>query len=850
MGPARSLAAGVVAGLGLSALRAPCGLDALQVHAADPTTAATVRALAWLAIGFGLSRRAQRAGDLEPRTLVLGATVGFFVHAGLLGRLAAPAGVLGVVVTVALLALAMALVARPRLDRAASEGERAAQPSLAEAAGLALAAAGATLALDGPARALRLLGLGTMDDDAHVALVLLALVAVGTIAFGGLARGRRAPVVLAAGLALVPGAGAFAWNKVAKLADPEQFAQRLGRFGVDPSQHGTLIWNASLAAGVLVLPAFVLGIALTGARRPRRLGAVAAGAALGTGLSALAWSYGTEPADPARALEAFPHARTLLLGGVAAGVGAVVALLVSSLPDARRRNVGLAACAAGVLLPLAQSPGPWQLVSPWDVSRPDPSLVHHDGRGFAAVEADRRGGRVVTFDRRRVSPGAPDARADAQQIVLSLAALELFPNASESRRILLVGVPTAERVGLIRSVGDVELEHTLLEEPVADPFEEWLLRGLTPDSTPVPPQTARERIAAGVYDLVIAPTVRGVELAPRGVMDRALGPARRVAPHAWKVPESTALVVWIDTSDDLVGETLGDRVLLASDGLDGLAVGVLHGRARGWPLDPPAGLPRAWRLGSPELRAPLAGWMERPRERVQKNRAAFARRLVEGAREEGPAIFATALAGHLGVQGPSPAWATEAEAREFDDASLEAFGRAAVLLGNDPFVRRTSEAVARMLVDKRMPERVLKNFEEPARAHAPWPELVDALAIADVELLDPERALGRLGILIELDPSAPAPLLARSRVLLELDRRDAARDDLERVLALRPTAREARRTLALGLWELGDERAEGLLQAYLRSHPDDAEVREVLMAGREPEPLGPPGPEDTDSPQD
>jgi len=157
-----------------------------------------------------------------------------------------------------------------------------------ECAGIVLCGVGAAIALETVARPLRSLGLGTAIDDAAAGTVFLTLVWIGALGFGpALGNGRARVGVRLLGPALIALGAFVGWWFLGRFQEPGALGRQLALFGVQTIEQGTWRWTLAVAAPVLIVPALLLGTWCAAVLDPRRIGAFAAGAALG--LVVLVW---------------------------------------------------------------------------------------------------------------------------------------------------------------------------------------------------------------------------------------------------------------------------------------------------------------------------------------------------------------------------------------------------------------------------------------------------------------------------------------------------------------------------------------------------------------------------------
>ena len=273
----RCLALGALAGVALSLARAPLGASLVSLPAVGASGAALYRGLALAAIALALLPARVVSAPKDCGALLSGVLAGFALHGLLLSKELEVGGPASLLLFLALLAAGML---------AAGTGPRAPEetrPGPLAIVGLALGGAGAAIALESVARGVRLLGLGTPHDDTLFSLTFLAALLAGALAFGPLLTGSRRLPVLAPGLAL----GALACLYSTRLLG--QFSSREGLdlflraqpWDLDLAWVGRLAGGALIGGRIFLLPGFVLGAALWGARHRVELASVLGGAALG-----------------------------------------------------------------------------------------------------------------------------------------------------------------------------------------------------------------------------------------------------------------------------------------------------------------------------------------------------------------------------------------------------------------------------------------------------------------------------------------------------------------------------------------------------------------------------------------
>lgn len=815
------LVLGTLAGVLLSALRPQRGVDPGTLTALGTWTPCVLRAALAAALALAVAPRRRDAGRApSPTALLVGAALGFAVHATwlepwLMPLGLAPQGWTGLLGTLAAGGLALVVLGGER--RAPAGDEPAA--GAAELAGIALAAGGATVALASLERPLALLSSGLRDDGAVFGAVALALAALGAGAFGAPLRRALGPrAALPGGLALAAAAAAVGLAALQPLSDRAGLDTYLRKYGLDPSNLGMLGYDALLGGRALVAPCLLLGAALATLRRRGALSATLAGTALGLlavplGLDA---AGGTLEIEGTRGLAA---ERLLPAGALVAGLGAILALVGG--PAARGpRLAGIALAAGAGLCALWFGPRASVPLSPWERFRPQPSWMHESAVGLLTIER-RADGPAVTVDRARVTPA--DAERDAELFALSM---ELVPErARRGARVLLVGQLTAWRALELANLGVASVDRTAPWHASLPEIEARELEGhRRPSGAILSPSEARRRIAAGEYDLIVAPPTEG---------------AAPVAP-ALDVPSGAVAVRWLRSRDWLADRDLGDGVLVAADPFGDLIVAVVDGadgHAALWPAGEPVARPDAWRwLGTRLL------------EREQAAAEALAGRLARAAAGTPLERFARGLAAHYAAQRRSSPWDTAEQAVELDDEALADLSAGALGLRDHPTVRSFWNRAAGVLVGKRAIDEIERHVAPLAQAELdagrPWPELERARVRADLELLDPAMAAWRLLRLIELEPTSLDLRMTCADAMLRAGDAEGAVEQVRVVLEVQPDRHDAERLLAIALARAGDPAAAERIEALLREDPGDDALRAYLLPGPLPpyEPEFDPGP--------
>jgi len=729
-------ALGFVLGALLIACVATSAVDLLELPFGPPEERYAVRALGWLVAALVLLVAGPAVASRRSVELLRGAALGVLVHAFFGPRelpLAVAAG----------LSLALALAVREgarrlsrigstspgRLTSPGSPGSEDPWPRWCAASlpTSLLGGLGAALVFEGIARPLRLLGAGHAPDDSVFAATLALLVAVGAASVGRLADafGReraRGIGTVAVFVGLTGALGYLGLGFVGGVASPGGLREYLARVHTDTSMRGTWGYDLVLAGPAFLLPAFALGAALRPARR-RELLAMLLGAAAATWLvPALLAREGASSAGLAR------------VGALACGLSAGWAFLIGKRSRSARLSglgLALAVCALAALVPT----GPLYVVQPWSRAPRRPDWAGETPAGQWTLTGQRTDFPEVALDGVALTPGLERAAGDAECLRLSVALVPEERRAGMS--VLVVGPLTPGRALALKVAGAARIDRVTAGAP-----RELEARVLAAATVPLPDAgelldvaRARENLAAGEYDLVLVPPVPG--RAP---------PVTGVRP-----PLDTIVVLWLDAGAALASRPFARPVLLALHELEDLAAGLAWGGA------PPA-TPRpdevcALPAGEPLEAEPTLAWLVvRERDRPRLARARFAERLARATRGSEWAQLASGLARLYAAQRPSSPFESPAERVELDAAALDELRAAALARRPDELTRAVWNALARVLSGKRDVERIDACLAPLARAHPPWKELEMALARADLEALEPARAVERLRALVAAEP--------------------------------------------------------------------------------------------------
>jgi len=812
-----ALVFGLAAGVVLCAVRAPRGLDLIQTQATSPAVAYGWRAAALgvAALGLALAR-----GPLAIGPLLLGLVVGF----GSAGLLVDPwvdvQSSTGLFAWLALGAVALAIVGRrvPAADAPARTGPL-------RSAGVLLAGFGFALAADALGDWSSLWQAGRPLDASTSTTIFLALAWLGYASFKDLVRstglGKSGRIALTGGLAL---ASAGALGGIALLGDVASkpaLEAYVGSFGVYPTSHPNWDFQGLLAARGWALAGLIAGIALAGARGRRDLALVAAGAAV-----AHAALPGLRPLFFERAGDAGPAAAACAATGTVVALGGLAAVAF----DARARGagrlwavaLGLAALAAVLFVPRP----PATPLSPWGLAEPDQELGLARSVGYLSVESARGFSEVLTVDRRRVSPIFEEEEADRVRMELSVALLA--PDVVErGARVLFVGALTPARVRALSAVGVTELDRTAPWYDELAAIEAELFDDNPPPGELVPPGDALDRVEAGDWDLVISPPSFG---------------GRTVVPPLAPGP-GTVVVCWVLAEHQASDLDWGDEVLVATDGVLDLGIGIVAGDwdpARAGSPNPDLFRARDARValypaGSPIRRAPGVSRLHlTPFQRAHDPVVRTVERLASGARTERQEHLTRGLVEHQAVQLPDPNWADRVTGPEIDFDALAELRDAALGELPDATTAYLWEGLARMLILKRDIQAIF-DFVAPIAADRPfWPRLQEVLAHADREFLEPEAAAARFERLVELQPFDLEMRLVLAETLEQAGRPDDAARQYARCLEIQPGRHDIERRLAMAWVRAGNVRGPALVEELLAEDPDDEELASFLGPGPYP----------------
>ena len=841
----RSSAFGLVAGVLLSAMRAPKGLDWTQLQAVDGWTAALFRAGALCAIAlFADPRRPAFRRGVRALSMLLAVWAGHAAHGLLLVSRFEPESRAGFALLLVTLSALLWFLAGP-VRREEPERADEAWPALggAERVGWALAGIGAAIALETLAHQVRLFGIGVPEDDTVIGSVFLLTVLVGALCFGRLfARPGWERAVAAIGVAAACAATLHGMGFLARLKmDP--LDMHLKGFGMDSSSIGQ--WNATavLAGGAFVAAGFVLGTALFALRHPARLGTLLAGAALGLLLRPPLQDALTHPmalpdeyATPWVWLLAFT-------GTCAASVGALLAVGTGE-RGVRRWGACLVVLAAPGAAALVR-PVIWTF-SPWYVAEVHPVLAMPSSAGLVTVEPVPDGTLIVTVDRERVTPTFDEVTIDERRIAWAWMLLD-EETRERGPRLLVVGQMTPGRAQMLQRLRPARLDRTAPWFEALEAVDDILFDGGDASAAGmiVSPGDARRAVDDGAYDLVLALPSHGPILPPRSASYIPWGTVEAPVLASLDVPEGTLGVAWLDAGGPLVERDLSGEVMIAMDSFRFPSLGVIRGDRDLSHADAPLLFEGGDARGHVDVAARLT-FMARDRNLLFF--APLFERLAAAAEGTANEELARGLALHFAAQERSSPFESLAQAVEVDEDALRAFH--AAIAGRselDAFTRHLWEDIARLLTEKRMPDLVLTYVESVAEAYAPWPVLDRALGTAYRELLEPADALRFLHRAQEELPYDVPLHQECADLALEVGEPERAAAYLREALEVQPSRFDLRRSLAIALAEAGDPAGEALLQELLAEEPEDEVLLDHLKEGpagpgaAPADPLAPPG---------
>ncbi|MBL8859601.1 MAG: tetratricopeptide repeat protein [Planctomycetes bacterium] len=813
---ATTILLGFLGGFMLSRMRAMPGGDVLSWT--GPEHPFIPRILILIVAGIALWRFSGRVSWIVPAAV----TLGFAVHGFAFG----PAHGLPWIM-LALAAIAAFISAPARSQPAPIEAEDVAQPArIGECLGLLFAGAGLSIGLEAIARHVRLFGAGLAQDDTVFATAFLALTALGTAAFGAMASARSArrlsfPVLIAAAAAACFASLSF----LNVVADGRGLRPFLERWNLRPADFGSLPWDLLIGSAAFVAPALLVGAALAGARGRGSLASAVIGAGAGLAVVDLLFSRGNADLDQAALFSAHlvPIATLIAIGGAA------LALLSETQRKPRARYIALLLLVPCGIPGLVRTTKPIMVLSPWEGHMVLPFVVIENAAGLVTVEPSVRNFRIATLNRRLLTPDRDTVEADAQRINDSFA---LLPQDSGPARVLFVGQLTALRAATLALHSPARIDRTAAWHKSMAVLESQLFAREGQPSLPVPEgdvislATARERIASGAYDLVIAVPFPGDAPA----IDPAPAPATTTIVR-WLALDEPLAQVANENSATLAGSDLVHPVVLSADGLDQPAFGIVTNGTLA-----PHDSPRRVRAFAFERDDEATCPWQRVRSlwgvRADRARASTFRALERAT----PGALASALSKFYSAQVPSSPFESPSQRVELYADALAEFERAAREEPLDPFLRSAWNWIARVLIEKRDVTLIDTYLAPLAAAHPDWSMIEIALAYADLEGLEPDAAILRLQRIVERENTNARAWFALAESY-EIDGQlEEAVRAFRRTCELVPDRVPLRRRLAMALCRVEDPEGRRLVQELLTANPADEDLKVFLEPGPPPPP--------------
>ena len=818
----RSLSTGVLAGALLSVARVPIGYEAFATPAVPASISYGVRAAALiaLAVAFVFAKASFENGRKPALLLLTGALCGFAAHA----RFRLQFGGVGVGTTCALsliLAAAIALIGR---RGSAEEFERSKRSQVFEQLGLATCGVGLALAFEGIARHARLLTAQTEVDDSVLTLVLFASLSIGTLAAASAFRNTNPlRVGIPVWSALAALICCLSLRTLGQLASTRGLDRFVREYGVIEFTRGHFLYDLALGGVLFALPAAALGVALWCGRRLDWATLIFGGAA---GLISVPYWLGNSQVFPVIDSAAPSSAGLVPTGAIIAAIGANLYCLTASNLTITRRMAGVTVAVACITASLFVPRDALPIAAPWSRRPLLPSLAIDTPEGLLVVEPTGIGIERVTLDRRAVTPGADRAVADSLRLDTTF---ELLPATARNRgdlQVLIVGQLTPGRAQGLTKHAVSRVDRTAAWHESMSALEKHLFRHESvalPAGEVLSLETARKRVESGEYDLIWIPSVAGE------TSEFNLDSLEPLSPN-------TTLVAWLDVGRSSALRTLPQRGVLVTAAATELAVAFTNS-------------PNPERFGTPDLDVlrliqlgdslPSYSVFDdlqlRMYERGGVETAAFANRLMianSGGEFEG---VTQAFAHFHSIQHPSSPWATEAEATELDERTLQLLSDSILASPPDRFAKQWTLAIAEVLVGKRRIDLVSRYIEPIAEAYQPWPELELALVQAELEGLLFREALMRLDRIGNFAKSESDSVVYRARALVGLEReREAVSTLAEAYGSGGPVAERLRVPLAQTLIIIHGEHALEHIPSGLPGNLLLAEtLREMLGGGHE-----------------
>ncbi len=804
----REFCVGGVGGALLSIARPPAGIALEEWMTPTGERQALWRAGALIVVALGWIARRPRAESARFPALeiALGSAAGFAIHGLVFADLAVfdatwKWGLALVAGLVAMLALgsgepdAREPDARESGARESGARESVAATPLAQRFTLALCGGGLALVFSALSSRLCLLGAGTRADETIFGATALILFAVGVFAFAPLLRRLElAPTWFALGLCAAALFALPSLEFLGTLAMPRAYLDLLSRFGLDTSMRGSLTCDGLLALRVFALPALCAGAAFAALRSASSLGWAMLGAAVAVILQPH-WLGGFD-ASTVEAV-AIQGSERAAHGAEIAALGALLTAVVGASGAWRSSLVIALGSGACLLLARTAQPPPVLPLSPWGKIPPRVEWIRETPEGLLTVELQGGRGRVVTLDRRLLTPTVEDLPADELRWRCAL---------EQREALMLLGWLTPERALLLSVLGVTSVQQVTPWPELESDVLALLLGG---SDLPVGLLLDRDGMRW-----------RATDIATVGSSCMIVGPPVEVAARATACVEDRLCALgWIFAHGDSAQVPWGggslfatEQVIASCTHIEDLCFAVCDSPSVDWRGRQPA--------GSRALFGTLAQVLRSLPERERAARVAGAERLARG----GTGAAARAAALIAAAQVPSSPFESRAQRTELDSTALELLRVSGLAAEPAGFERQLDESVADVLEGRRDLDG-LDSFARPlADAHPTWPRLQRSAARADWEFLDWASCASRLERVVQSTPYDLQARLWLSDSLLRAGESSAALQAALDLLAIQPGRFDAERLRAIAAVRAGDPRSGSWLTPLLREHPEDPEL--------------------------
>ena len=443
--------------------------------------------------------------------------------------------------------------------------------------------------------------------------------------------------------------------------------------------------------------------------------------------------------------------------------------------------------------------------------------------GMFTLEGRRFGVEIVTLNRRELSPGAARARLDADRLQLSMRLINPFVRARKEARVLFIGQITPGRWLTLQQEGAARVDRSAAWWRAMQTLENELFP--TPERPPgdiLSPAEARQRVADGKYDLVLAMPVTG---------DQPNGPYRMGDPDWLPLPDTTVGVAWFDARYALDHVRFDAPVLLVPDGVAGLGVGVVVHADEELTKEQlllPAGNPR-------RFHPPLSGLSQRFEERTYGHLERFARRLADAAPDPAGRLLPEALVAYFGAQHRSSPYENPEARVELPVEALDALLEHSRGRRLDAFTRGLWEEIALVLRGKRWVPEILEVIPPLLEEHGPWATLQRVHAHALLESFAATDALEVLEGIEELAPHSWESWAYTGEAHRMLGDHRSAADAFREAYRI-DASYSLLRALAIEAVLTGAPDAQELVEKALEEHDEDEVLLEYRGDGPYPEP--------------